>query len=63
MYKVKIPDIPKTYNVQPFYEWMNENVGVFGKDWKWANMRTYNISVLIKNKAKASFATLRWGLK
>jgi len=60
MTKIKIPNVSNSDSIDVIIKWMNENIGICNLDWYWANMRSFDASVLIRDKNKAVFAMLRW---
>lgn len=54
----QIPTSKGTFQLRTdIYEWMNENIGTYGTEWKFLDVRT----ILVKDKGKASIVKLVWG--
>jgi hypothetical protein len=64
MMEIKLPRLTDLEYVSPefidFRKWMLINIGKYGTEWKWVSLDTYDLSVYVKDPAKATFMILKF---
>jgi len=53
-------DVDSEFVFNDFLIWMNENIGIRGKDWEWLSADVCDISVCVKDPEFATLIALRW---